>query len=313
MNRFARRSLCGTLARVPGPAPRAPIPKPDRFVWPPRPVPSNPAAPTPAEVVHADELARTWRDSLREALEETRRTWLDLTLPRLDQRLADAGFRPDPFDRFCPLCGLTADPPLRADRCEECANKRPPWQRVIRLGTYTPPLADVIRQIKFSRWRRLGFDLGVVLGRQLAAAVPAPRPPVVLVPVPISWRRRLARGLDHTLALCRGVRSVLGPSAQVCHLLKRAHGPSQVQVLASDRPRNVGNRIQPRRFGWRSVSGDCLFVVVDDVMTTGATMRASCRAVGEGLAGRGLAKRPVLALVAARTETPDGDRDDPAG
>jgi predicted amidophosphoribosyltransferase len=231
-----------------------------------------------------------------------------MTLPRLGERLAAASFQPDSPNDYCYKCGLTAKEPPGPDGCIECTDRRPQWDRVVRLGTYTPPLADVIRQIKFSKWRRLGYDLGLIMGRQLATQLPSPRPPIVLVPVPMSWRRRMFRGMDHSVAICRGVRAGLGKGARIARLLKRRHGPSQLQVLPSERSGNVGRMIQPRMCGFRSVSGDSIIAIVDDVMTTGATMRASCRAVGEGLAAAGAGRRKVWALVAARTELPDGDR-----
>lgn len=292
----------------------SPLPKPERFVWPPRrPVLEAPTDAPTTEVVRGPELRRTWRDAVREAVEDTRRIWLDQVVPRLDERLAAAGFKADPPGAYCFKCGLSVERPTGADGCDACAGRQPGWRRVIRLGTYTPPLANIIREIKFSKWRRLGQDLGVVLSRQLAEQLPSPRPPVVLVPVPMSWRRRMFRGMDHTLAICRGIRSGLRGDVRIAHLLKRRHGPSQLQVLPSERSGNVGRMILARKFGFRSVRDGAVVVVVDDVMTTGATMRASCRAVGEGLAGAGVGKREVWALIAARTEEPDGDRDEEGG
>lgn len=288
-----------------------PMARPPRFVWPPRrPEPETQPAPAATEVVRGAEFTRSWRDGVREALEDTRRIWLDQVVPKLDERLAAAGFRPDPPTAYCFKCGLTVDRPTGSEGCEGCVGRQPGWRRIIRLGTYTPPLSNIIREIKFSNWRRLGQDLGVALSRQLLEQLPSPRPPVVLVPVPMSWRRRMIRGMDHTLAICRGVRSGLGGDVRIAHLLKRRHGPSQLQVLPSERSGNVGKMIQPRLFGFRSVSPDAIVVVVDDVMTTGATMRASCRALGEGLAGAGSGRRELWGLIAARTEEPDGDRDE---
>lgn len=290
--------------------PNQPIRKPAPFTWPPRTVsPASPGAPAAAEVVRGPELSRTWRDAVREAIDDTRRTWLDLMLPRLEERFAASGFVSDRADAYCPKCGLTAQGELGPDGCEECQSRRPAWKRVVRLGTYSHPLAEVIRQIKFSRWRRLGYDLGVVMGRSLAAELPSPRPPIVLVPVPMSWRRRMVRGIDHSLAICRGVKASLGRTARISRVLRRRHGPSQLQVLPGERSGNVGRMVYPARFGFRSVSDAAIVVVVDDVMTTGATMRACCRAMKEGLSGVGKDRMDVWALVAARTEVADGDRD----
>ncbi|MBX3407909.1 MAG: ComF family protein [Phycisphaeraceae bacterium] len=255
-------------------------------------------------------LAQVWR-----AVETD---WLDLVAPPLEPRLAAAGWMPDPPGAYCPRCGLSMfDGRAIGEGCDQCEGRRPAWQRVVRLGEYRGELARIVREIKFSRWRALGFALGRLMAAQAAPVVVAlaPRTRVVLVPVPMSRWRLMVRGMDHTLAICRGVRAGLrqaGIGASIAHSLGRRHGPSQLSVLPSERAGNIGRRIfprGPRRFGKEFDRN--LVVVVDDVMTTGATMQASCRAVREGLKRDGLEAVGVWALVAARTERADGDRDDP--
>jgi predicted amidophosphoribosyltransferase len=242
--------------------------------------------------------------------------WLDLAVPPLESRLAAAGWMPDPPDAYCPRCGLSMpDGRVVGDGCDLCEGRRPAWQRVVRLGEYRGELARIVREIKFTRWRTLGFALGRLMAAQVAPHVAAVvrGKPVALVPVPMSRWRLMLRGMDHTLAICRGVRAGLrlaGISASIAAVLGRRHGPTQLSVLPSERAGNIGRRIYPhgpRRF--HQVFDRCLVIVVDDVMTTGATMQASCRAVREGLKRDGREVAGIWALVAARTERADGDRD----
>lgn len=267
--------------------------------------------------VLAEPARRGWLGALWRAVEVE---WLDMTSAPLAERLGAAGWRADSATAYCARCGLTI---LDGDRvgegCDKCAGRRPAWERIVRLGEYRAPLSSVVREIKFSKWRRLGEDLGRLMGAELAAAAGAHAAgaPIVLVPVPMSRLHRLVRGMDHALAICRGVREGLRErrmEVEIRSLLRRRHGPSQLSVLPSERAGNVGRRIYAGRLkGFCQVPRGALLVVVDDVMTTGATMQGSCRGLREGLRAAGRTDCGVWGLVAARTELADGDRDEGPG
>lgn len=219
---------------------------------------------------------------------QLQRTWLDLLVPSLPRRLELLGWRPEDPDAYCHRCGQTVGPhESAADGCGHCAGQRRGWSNLIRLGEYAPPLSTVVHEIKFTKWRRLARDAGRMLGTALAEAIERDRtelarflvrPPVV-VPMPMSFRRRLIRGIDHTLAIARGVKETL--PCDVVQLLGRRHRPSQLDVAPSKRATNVAGtmwlRTNPERIRGR------LVIVVDDVTTTGATLNAACRAIRAGI------------------------------
>lgn len=245
------------VSREPAPAP------PERFTPP-------PARPTPPP-------ARTWRSSLL----EIERVWLGLTTPPLHDRIAAAGWTPDSPDRYCGRCGSTVGPhEAGPDGCPACRRRRLPWERMVRLGEYTGLLRDVVQEVKFSRWRRLGDEIGAILGQELAEMLVregiSPSG-AVLVPVPASFRRRMSRGIDHSMVLARGTSRRSG--VPVMPLLRRSHRPSQLSVPASQRGPNVAGS-----FGVRSKVefGGRLVIVLDDVTTTRATLQAACRAIERG-------------------------------
>lgn len=224
---------------------------------------------------------------LRRAWHEIERTWLGLVAPPLDARMAASGWTPDPPSAYCPRCAASVGPyeatgvdtrsPTGQPGCGACRGVKLHWERAVRLGEYDGLLRDLIHEVKFTRWRRLGDDLGRLLGERLvieliAAGVDQGR--VVLVPVPMTVRRRMARGIDHTLTLARGMARASG--FPILEALSRSHRPSQLSVPASGRWRNVAGSIRLRHGvdleGWTAV-------VIDDVKTTGATMAVACRAV----------------------------------
>jgi predicted amidophosphoribosyltransferase len=132
-----------------------------------------------------------------------------------------------------------------------------------------------------------------MLGAQLVPLLEGTdRERLVLVPVPSTFRRRMARGIDHTLVLARGVREVTG--GRIVRALARRHRPSQVGLPMTERKRNVSGTMRLRR---PADLGGCTLIVIDDVRTTGATMTEACRALVRGLKEREMVAGAVWAAV----------------
>lgn len=166
----------------------------------------------------------------------------------------------------------------------------------MRLGRYEAPLSDWICEVKFTRWRVLGFELGRTLGRQLRAAGFAASNKAVIVPIPTSFRRRVSRGIDHAAVIARGVSWEL--NVPLSRALKRKHRPSQRSVAISDRVRNVSGSMFLARSA--NLAGKAV-LLIDDVMTTGATMRTAARA----LASSSQTRPPNAIWAAVLAVTPD--------
>lgn len=151
---------------------------------------------------------------------------------------------------------------------------------VLSLGGYRDGVGDVVRAAKFGGAMRLLDLLGAALGSGLVEAVPthADGPVPWLVPVPSHPRRRAARGDDpsHRLAVAMGERArALGRPLEVVEALaRRAGSPPQSTLPASRREANVAGAftVVPRR---RSRLARRPVVLVDDVLTSGATARAA--------------------------------------
>lgn len=294
-----------------------------RFVWPPRPLPSDPPpAPTPLSIPEptpSSSIDRPLpaagpagpapfaghRSGLWPLIEEV---WLGRTVPPLPARAAAAGWAPDPTDAFCPRCGTTVGS-YEADEagCRACREKKLPWDRFLRVGSYEGLLRQMIVEVKFTRWRRLGHELGLLLGERvlhtLAAARIDPRN-ALLIPMPTTFRRRLSRGIDHALVITRGVSQSSG--IPVCRALDRLHRPTQRSMAPSRRRANVAGSFRLRPGS--SLAGRTL-IVIDDVRTTGATMAAACRAIRTG--GRPEGNEPptrVWAAVLGVTPEPGAGR-----
>jgi predicted amidophosphoribosyltransferase len=140
------------------------------------------------------------------------------------------------------------------------------------------PYAGAVRGALLAHKERGRLRLAGPLGLALAAAVRCvvPHGPVVLVPVPSSRRVVRQRGHDHARRLAASAARHLGPGAAVVRLLAPARSVADQSGLDSrGRALNVGGAfraVAPARSGPP-------VVVVDDVVTTGATLVEAVRAL----------------------------------
>jgi ComF family protein len=144
-----------------------------------------------------------------------------------------------------------------------------PWcDGFVRLGRYASPLDQLVQRTKANAWHDVAEAFGRALARELADSVrPNPRAWCV-VPVPTSPLRRLGRGIDHSAVMARAVSRELGLS--FCPCLRSRLAPRQASLTGRDRRRRV------QRFAWRrgwALPKGVSVVLVDDVRTTGSTLR----------------------------------------
>ena len=139
---------------------------------------------------------------------------------------------------------------------------------------YGGPIADAIQRFKYDGRSELGTALGSVMvdhAQHWAGKVDA------VVPVPLHWRRRRARGYDQAALLARPLAESLGVPALLRGLRRVRNTPSQVDLPHAERQQNIAGAFAP----WR-LRGVGRVLLVDDVRTTGATLRAASEALQAG-------------------------------
>ena len=160
----------------------------------------------------------------------------------------------------CALCGLPFSSEYAAV-CGQCTIKRPPFSRVIFYGIYEGVLAEAINQLKFHNLRRLSKPMGALL---LDIELP-----VIdgILPVPLSIKGLRERGFNQSLLMAR----VLAKNVQVPLfmdvLFKKKETLPQIGLSKKERSANLKKAFE--------VKGDIKglrLLLVDDVMTTGATV-----------------------------------------
>lgn len=198
-------------------------------------------------------------------------------------------------DFLCAICACPLPVPLRHDRsgCVRCRLQRWPFDRVIALGTYDGALRDAVLRTKHALEHPLAFELGRLLGRQLRESAVGHMPDILL-PVPMYWYRRFRRGINSVLVLAEGVARETGARLVPHGIECRRRTRKQSMLSAPVRIENVREAFGlylPRCCEGQHVA------IVDDTMTTGATVSELARLVHAAGA------REVTIVVTARAVT----------
>jgi len=191
------------------------------------------------------------------------------------RRVADLELEPP----WCPSCGIPSSASSGAGEvCIPCLLEPPCYSGARAVGYYAGELRALIRALKFDQRR----DLRYLLAPRLAAACLSEWRPGDLdavVPVPLHPTRQRERGFNQAALLARTLAPYLGlPCAE--HVLRRAqHTRPQVGLSLADRLRNVRGAF---RASGRGALRGLRILLVDDVMTTGATVSSAAAALLEG-------------------------------
>jgi ComF family protein len=171
--------------------------------------------------------------------------------------------------------------------CLDCA-EWPPLLREARCATaLAPPAADLLHALKYEGWPAVV----PLLARRMAARLP-PRCTGVVVPVPTTTRRLRRRGYNQAALLAREVARLR--NLDCLEVLVRRHAiDSQIALPVAQRRANVEGAFLPGEAAGR-LPPSTHVILVDDVITTGATVVAGTRAL------EGLGVVSVTALAFAR-------------
>lgn len=200
---------------------------------------------------------------------------------------------------LCGACGLpfTFDPGL-ADvvLCGACARDRPPFERARAVMAY----GELSRKLILAFKHGDRTDTAPALGRWLAASGSELIADAdVMAPVPLHWSRLFARRYNQAALLVAAVGHLSGVAVVQDLLVRRKRTPSQGRLGRAARRRNVRGAFKVRPARRKDPDGQRV-LLIDDVMTTGATARACAGVLLR--AGAGAVDVLTLARVVRPTE-----------
>jgi len=186
----------------------------------------------------------------------------------------------------CPVCAI--DLP-QAGVCGACLGAPPDYARTVAAASYAFPLDAAIVRLKYGR------DLSSVsaLANLLCESVQGEPRPQMLIPMPLSPARLRARGFNQAAELARSVAAALRITMRGDVALRTRDAAPQASLPLRERAANVRGA-----FACSQVRGDATVAIVDDVMTSGASLSELARTLRAAGAGS------VSCWVLARTPRP---------
>jgi ComF family protein len=171
----------------------------------------------------------------------------------------------------CPAC---AKPGAASRLCADCLNQTRTFvDNTWTLFRYQYPVNRLIQHMKFNQ----GIDIANHLGRMLGKLFLNHRTalPDCIIPVPLHYRRLIARGYNQSLEIARPLSRQLGIKLDTSSCKRFRATTPQSNLLAKKRRQNVRNAFSASKtMDYKHI------LLVDDVITTGSTVNELARTLG---------------------------------
>jgi len=198
----------------------------------------------------------------------------------------------------CDLCGVavsTADQSTKRLICDDCDRTPPAWDQ----GRAAVAYEGVGRQVTMALKHSDRLDMAAPLARWMTgASADMTHPGMLVIPVPLHWSRLLTRRYNQSAMLAKHVAGRLGADVDVQALKRKYATPALKGKTRAERHEVLRNAISvcPSKV---SLITDRDVLLIDDVMTTGATLSACTQACREAGA------ETVSVLTLARVARPE--------
>lgn len=212
-------------------------------------------------------------------LTDIKEALLHLTFPHVC-----AGCGTDVLDSAQPLClrCLDALPQTQFHQHSHNPVEKLFWGRLPLVAataqyyfTKTSVMQRLMHQFKYKGGKELGFFLGQQIGNSFTGTHRFETIDAV-IPLPLFAAKERARGYNQATVLCEGIADVVQKPVLTASVIRTAHTESQTKMNRVDRWQNMEGRFEISNA--KSLAGKHL-LLVDDVVTTGATLEACGRAL----------------------------------
>lgn len=175
------------------------------------------------------------------------------------------------LEKACPRCALPLHQHKHHDveMCGQCQKEQPPFTRSYCLFHYQPPIDQLISRFKFNQQLSYSRLFGYLLAERITALYPSDSLPDVMIPVPLHRKRLQERGFNQAQEIARYCALKTGIPVKTDYCRRDKHTQHQLGLSALERRRNLKDA-----FSCKPLPKNCRVALVDDVMTTGATLKA---------------------------------------
>lgn len=195
-----------------------------------------------------------------------------------------------------PACPACAEPTGDTSQlCARCRARPLPLDQIVAPWRFGGQLAIAIRRLKYAQRGHIARDVAPLWAPLVAAAALAHD--AIVVPVPSDWRRRYARGFDHTWLLAWHACDAAQLRRPEPLLRRTDDAPAQSTLTGAQRRLNLAGVFEvsaPARVADRAI------VLLDDVVTTGTTFASAASVL------RDAGARTVVGVALARATSAPG-------
>lgn len=163
----------------------------------------------------------------------------------------------------CPQCGLRV---ASGERCGECLRHARDFDRSVVACDYAPPVDQLVARLKYSG----ELDIAPLFARAIASHAKVADVPDMLCPVPLAAGRLAQRGCNQALEIARVLARIWSAPLAARLLIRWRETGAQARLPAQERQANVRGAFA---LSHGQVVKGLHVGVVDDVMTTGATLQ----------------------------------------
>ncbi|NVK58992.1 MAG: ComF family protein [Rhodobacteraceae bacterium] len=175
----------------------------------------------------------------------------------------------------CATCGTPLPGSSEEEEfCDACLTTPPPWQRGVAAMLYRDNGRKLVLMLKHADRHDIAGAAAVWMARKARALV---RPEMIAVPVPLHLRRHLRRRFNQSALLARGLARELDLDWCPDALERPRHTPALDGKTREERFVTLDDaiRVAPK---WQPLLRDRPVLLVDDVMTSGATLSMATEA-----------------------------------
>ena len=159
--------------------------------------------------------------------------------------------------------------------CEECFADPPPFLQCFAPFTYHFPMDQLIAAMKYQNRPQLSKLLAKLMIKSLAKS--QQQAPELFIPIPMHPSRQRLRGYNQAHYLAKHLANYLNTPLADQILVKSQHTDSQKGLSAKDRQANLASAFSVNVKALQKLPSVTHVVLVDDVITTGATMKAAAQ------------------------------------
>ena len=178
------------------------------------------------------------------------------------------------YQHRCEICAIPL-PKLQYSLCGQCLAHRPAFDRVYSPYLYQAPVTNLIHQLKYQHQlhslRLLGKLMSDYLQDQMQTM------PDILIPVPLHRKRLKERGFNQASELALRIKNAMGIPVDNHLITRKKHTEAQTGLKPRQRKSNLAGAFKiNKKFIPQSI------LIVDDVMTTGATAAELAKCLKRG-------------------------------